>query len=68
VRLETANYPSGTDFTLQSDPGQAERVYERVRNSGALWLRGESLVEAKLHFQACDKNICLPPKDDSGGD
>ena len=23
---------------------------------------GNHLVEAKLHFQACDKNICLPPK------
>jgi hypothetical protein len=23
---------------------------------------GNHLVEAKLHFQACDKNICMPPK------
>jgi len=23
---------------------------------------GNHLVEAKLHFQACDKSICLPPK------
>ncbi|MGD0628298.1 MAG: hypothetical protein ABR987_03040 [Terracidiphilus sp.] len=23
---------------------------------------GNHLVEAKLHFQACDKNVCLPPK------
>ena len=24
--------------------------------------RGNHLVEAKLRFQACDKNACLPPK------
>ena len=23
---------------------------------------GNHLVEAKLHFQACDKNACMPPK------
>jgi len=23
---------------------------------------GNHLVEAKLHFQACDKNVCMPPK------
>jgi hypothetical protein len=23
---------------------------------------GNHLVEAKLHFQACDKSVCLPPK------
>jgi hypothetical protein len=23
---------------------------------------GNHLIEAKLRYQACDKNICLPPK------
>jgi hypothetical protein len=64
VRLETAGYPSGTDFTLQSDPGNKLSVYmnEFVIQARVVASPGNHLVEAKLHFQACDKNICLPPK------
>jgi DsbC/DsbD-like thiol-disulfide interchange protein len=64
VRLETANYPTGTDFTLQSDPGNKLSVYmnEFVIQVRIVAAPGNHLVEAKLHFQACDKNICLPPK------
>ena len=64
VRLETANYPSGTEFTLQSDPGNKLSVYmnEFVIQARIVAAPGNHLVEAKLHFQACDKNICLPPK------
>jgi hypothetical protein len=64
VRLENATYPSGKDFTLAADPGNKLSVYmdEFVIQARIVAEPGNHLVEAKLHFQACDKNICLPPK------
>jgi DsbC/DsbD-like thiol-disulfide interchange protein len=64
VRLENAVYPLGKDFELASDPGNKLSVYmdEFVIQARIVAEPGNHLVEAKLHFQACDKNICLPPK------
>jgi hypothetical protein len=64
VRLENATYPAGKDFTLPADPGNKLSVYteEFVIQARIVAEPGNHLVEAKLHFQACDKNICLPPK------
>jgi len=64
VRLENAAYPAGKDFTLASDPGNKLSVYvdEFAIQTRIVAEPGNHLVEAKLHFQACDKNICLPPK------
>jgi hypothetical protein len=64
VRLQDANYPAGTDFILPLDPGNKLSVYT---GDFAILARivaepGNHLVEAKLRFQACDQNQCLPPK------
>jgi hypothetical protein len=64
VRLDGASYPAGTDFTLPLDPGTKMSVYtgEFVIQTRIVAAAGNHLVEAKLHFQACDMNACMPPK------
>jgi hypothetical protein len=64
VRLESANYPAGSDITLPLDPTTKLSVYtgEFTILVSIVATRGNHLVEAKLHFQACDRNACLPPK------
>jgi DsbC/DsbD-like thiol-disulfide interchange protein len=64
VRLETANYPVGKEFSLPADPGNKLIVYtdDFVIQARIVATPGNHLVEAKLHFQACDKEVCLPPK------
>jgi hypothetical protein len=64
VRLVEASYPAGTEFTLPADPSTKLTVYtgEFVIQARIVAEAGNHLVEAKLHFQACDKNVCLPPK------
>jgi hypothetical protein len=64
VRLDGASYPPGTDITLPLDPDTKLSVYTSEFNINAriVATRGNHLVEAKLRYQACDKNACMPPK------
>jgi hypothetical protein len=64
VRLEHADYPAGSDITLPLDPTTKLSVYtgEFIINARIVATPGNHLVEAKLHFQACDRNACMPPK------
>ncbi|MGO9340811.1 MAG: protein-disulfide reductase DsbD domain-containing protein [Terracidiphilus sp.] len=64
VRLDKVSYPDGKEFTLPADSNSKLSVYtdEFVIQAKIVAEAGNHLVEAKLHFQACDKNICLPPK------
>jgi hypothetical protein len=64
VRLLDASYPVGTDFTLPLDPKTRLSVYtgEFVIQARIVAEAGDHLVEARLRFQACDKNACMPPK------
>jgi hypothetical protein len=64
VRLDAADYPAGSDLTLASDPGDKLSVYtgDFTIQTRIVAAPGEHLVEAKLHYQACDKSVCLPPK------
>jgi hypothetical protein len=64
VRLEGANYPEGTDFTLPLDPDTKLSVYtdDFTIQARIVATAGNHLVEAKLRYQACDKNACMPPK------
>jgi hypothetical protein len=64
VRMLDATYPVGTDFTLPLDPNHKLSVYtgEFVIQARIVAEAGDHLVEAKLRFQACDKNACMPPK------
>jgi hypothetical protein len=64
VRLEAATYPPGADFTLPLDPKTKLSVYtgEFIIQARIVAASGEHLVEARLHYQACDNNACMPPK------
>lgn len=64
VRLAGATYPAGADFTLPVDPGEKLSVYtgEFTIDARIVATPGDHLVEAKLHYQACDQNACMPPK------
>lgn len=64
VRLDSAAYPPGTDFTLPLDPQEKLSVYtgEFIIEARIVATAGDHLVEAKLRYQACDNNACMPPK------
>ncbi len=64
VKLEAANFPGGSDLTLPSDPSDKLSVYtgEFTIDARIVAEKGNHLVEAKLHYQACNNSICLPPK------
>jgi hypothetical protein len=64
VRLESASYPAGADFTLPIDPSTKLSVYtgEFTIQARIVAAPGNHLVEAKLRFQACDRSECMPPK------
>jgi hypothetical protein len=64
VRLESASYPAGADFTLPADPATKMNVYsgDFTVQARIVASQGDHLVEAKLRFQACDQNACMPPK------
>ena len=64
VHLEEASYPPGKEFTLPVDPSTKLRVYtgEFAIQARIVAQTGDHMVEAKLRYQACDDNACLPPK------
>ena len=64
VRLASASYPAGADFTLPVDPSEKLLVYsgEFTIDAKIIAAAGDHLVEAKLRYQACDQNACMPPK------
>jgi hypothetical protein len=64
VRLDSASYPRGADFTLPLDPATKLSVYsgEFIIQARITAAAGDHLVEAKLRYQACDNTACLPPK------
>ena len=64
VRLDGVVYPPGTNFTLPLDPNTKLSVYsgEFILLARIVAAPGDRLVEARLHYQACDNNACMPPK------
>lgn len=64
VRLESADYPAGKEFVLPVDPSTKLIVYTGEFTIQAKFVAqpGNHMVEAKLRYQACDDNACLPPK------
>jgi cytochrome c biogenesis DsbD-like protein len=64
VRLEAADYPPGINIVLPVDPNQKLNVYtgEFTIQARVTAKPGDHMVEAKLRYQACDENACLPPK------
>jgi hypothetical protein len=64
VKLERADYPTGGEYSFAIDPGSKLSVYvgpfeieAHIRAE-----KGNHLVEAKLHYQACNNAQCLPPR------
>ncbi len=64
VRLESAVYPPGADFILPLDPKTKLSVYtgDFTIQARIVATAGNHLVEARLRYQACDQNACMPPK------
>jgi hypothetical protein len=64
VRLDSASYPAGAEFTLPVDPSTRLVVYtgDFAIQTRIVATPGDHLVEAKLRYQACDQNACMPPK------
>jgi hypothetical protein len=64
VRLDGAVYPPGTEFTLPLEPKEKLSVYtgEFTIQARMVAAPGDHLVEAKLRYQACDNNACMPPR------
>ncbi|MGA3082862.1 MAG: protein-disulfide reductase DsbD N-terminal domain-containing protein [Terracidiphilus sp.] len=64
VRLASAVFPPGTEFSLPFDPTMKLSVYtgEFTVQARIVAPAGAHLVEASLRYQACDNNICMPPK------
>ncbi len=64
VRLAAANYPAGTTISLAIDPKTRLSVYtgEFIIQARIVAAPSNHLVQARLHYQACDQNQCMPPK------
>jgi hypothetical protein len=64
VKLSTASYPPGEQFTLDADPTTKLSVYtgEFVINAQIIVAAGNHLAQGKLRYQACDHSECMPPK------
>jgi hypothetical protein len=64
VQLVKADFPPGKDFSLPLDPNEKLSVYtgEFTVHTELIAAKGNHLVEATLHYQACNKSICLPPR------
>ena len=64
VRLDGAVYPPGAEFTLPIDPSTKLSVYtgEFIIQARIVAAAGDHLVEARLRYQACDNNSCMPPR------
>ena len=64
VKLDGVAYPEGKIITLPFDPTTKLSVYtgEFMIEARIAAAPGNHLVQARLHYQACDQNQCLPPK------
>jgi hypothetical protein len=65
VRLESANFPPGTDITLPSAPQTKLSVYTGefvVEAHIVVSQPGNHLVQGKLRYQACTVSQCMPPE------
>lgn len=64
VRLADTSYPAGKDFVLPADQDEKLLVYtgEFTIQATIVASKGNHLIQAKLRYQACDQNACMPPK------
>ena len=64
VKAGTIEYPAGTAYSFSFEPNEKLDVY-----SGAFTVKlpvvaaaGEHTMPGTLHYQACDRAACYPPK------
>lgn len=64
VKLESASYPLGENYTLPLDPSTKLDVYtgDFAIQARLIAKKGNHLLQASLRYQACDKSACYPPK------
>lgn len=62
--LVSAVYPPHTVRSFKFSGDQKLAVYEgTIQISFAAKLKGSDSIKGKLHYQACNDNVCLPPRD-----
>lgn len=63
--LVSADYPASTVRTFTFSGGQKLAVYEGTINIpfAAKLKAGVTSIKGQLHYQACNDNVCLPPRD-----
>jgi hypothetical protein len=63
VRLAKADFPPGKDFGLAINPREKLSVYtgEFTVRTELIAAKGNHLVQAILHYQACNNESCMPP-------
>ena len=63
VHFTKTAFPPGTDFAFPINPGEKLSVYtnEFTVHAEVVASKGNHLVEATLHYQACNSNTCMPP-------
>ena len=68
VSVANVNYPAGQDVAFPFAPGEKLSVYSgdfsvtAVIKASAKAASGEYPVSGELHFQACDRRACYPPR------
>jgi hypothetical protein len=64
VRLAKTDFPPGAPYSFPDNPQEKLSVYTGEFTIHTEWVasRGDHLVQATLHYQACSNNICLPPR------
>jgi thiol:disulfide interchange protein DsbD len=64
TELLSADYPRHTVRTFTFSGGQKLAVYEgTIRIPFAAKLQTGDTIKGKLHYQACNDTVCLPPRD-----
>jgi DsbC/DsbD-like thiol-disulfide interchange protein len=64
VKLATAVYPAGQEFSFAFDPSEKLDVYsnEFVVKVPVIAAAGEHELKGELKYQACDHAACYPPR------
>jgi hypothetical protein len=67
VRVASVKYPAGQDVAFPFAPGEMLSVYSDDFSLTAVikappTAAGEYPVSGELHFQACDRSACYPPR------
>ena len=63
IRLAKIDFPAGADFAFPGSPNEKLSVYtgEFVVHAQFVAAKGDHLVQATLHYQACNNSTCMPP-------